>query len=94
MTDETRKIYIKHFRHFSERLSLRYNILISFEQYITLHEQIIEVTELKKDENGRKSTIGYICVDSKKIKVIRSEWVLGKPLTTALPLSKFTKPLS
>lgn len=91
MTDEIKKMYIKHFRHFSERLSLRYGILISFEQYIELHVQIIEVTEIKIDENGRKTTIGYISVNDQKIKVVKSLWVLGKPLTTALPLSKFTK---
>lgn len=80
------KIYIKHFRHFSERLALRYNILITFEQYVFLCDEKPSIVKTKFDDQNRKTILGYINFNDSKIKIIKSMWIEGKPLITALPM--------
>lgn len=80
-------VYIKFFRHFAERLAERYNILITFEDYVKLHK-IWSLKKAKFDKrNGKKSVIGYAYIQGVKVKCVRAA---GKPkvFITALPITK------
>ena len=75
------------FRHFGARLYERYNILITFEEYLKVcNECQIKNGILVERENKKASIVGFIKIKSKKIKVCRQ---INKPrgLITALPLN-------
>lgn len=81
------KIYEKHFRHFSERLSLRYGILITMQDYIELHSKELETIIEEKQEKDGISLEGYISIKGEKVRVVKSIFISGRPLITALPIT-------
>lgn len=87
------KVYIKYFRHFAERLALRYGILITFEKYIELCSLELKVIEVQteRDKGNRKTQIGYLNIEGRNVKVIKPLYIKEKPLTTALPMQSFIK---
>lgn len=80
-------IHIKYFRHFSERLSLRYDILITFEEYVQLCKIPIDVLLVQTSDTRKKSLLGYLQIKDKKVKVVKEFQIDGSPLTTALPVT-------
>lgn len=79
------KIYIHFFRHFSERLSLRYNILITLNEYIELCSQIIIVAECQREGKRITKLLGTITIEDTEVKVCNDISIPGTPLLTAFP---------
>ena len=78
------KVYIRFFRHFAERLSERYNVLISFEEYLKLCTVIYLKKAKFEIRNGQKGQVGYIEIKGINIKCVRS-LDKHKAFITALP---------
>ena len=78
------KVYINFFRHFAERLSERYGVLITFEEYVKLCDVIYLKKRKFEIRDGKKSQVGYIEIKGVNVKCVRS---LNKPkvFITALP---------
>ena len=76
----------RHFRHFSLRLVERYNIFITFEEYINFCNlpRIYDEVYIKRND-GRTCFKGYIKIKGKKISVYRQS-SRPRALLTALPL--------
>ena len=78
-------VYIKFFRHFAERLSERYGVLITFQEYMKL----CEVPYMKKSKfdmkDGKMAKVGYIEVQGVTVKCVRS-MSQPKVFITALPI--------
>jgi hypothetical protein len=79
-------MYIKFFRHFAERLSERYGVLITFQEYVKL----CDVTYLKRSKLDRKdgrviAKIGYIEIQGVNVKCVRQA-LKPKLFITALPI--------
>lgn len=77
--------YIKYFRHFAERLSLRYNILISMDEYIELCSKPITVIDTERERGQILKMHGYLDVNEIPVKVIKKIKIPGHPLVTSLP---------
>lgn len=75
------------FRHFASRLSERYNILITFEEYVELCK-LPFIRSQKLKVNGDKFYYkGNVIIKTVKVNVYRS--TIGmKPFLTALPINK------
>lgn len=78
------------FRHFAMRLHERYNVLITFEEYVKLCElPFIRCQKLK--ENGEKSYYkGNVDIKGVRVNVYRSTHGI-KPFLTAIPINKNPK---
>ena len=79
-------MYVKFFRHFAERLSERYGVLITFQEYVKL----CDVTYLKRSKIDRKdgrviAKIGYIEIQGVNVKCVRQS-SNPKLFITALPI--------
>lgn len=86
LSEKEKKCYEFHFRHFSLRLSERYNLLISFEDYVLLSKMPYILKAKRNVRNdGHVAMVGFISYNEQKVRVIRG---IGKitPLLTALPL--------
>lgn len=91
-SDTITKEQITRFRHFSLRLSERYGILISFHEYMELHNNYFCVLwqEEKRGKNGKHVRFGgHMIIQNKLVLVAKGDW---GGLITVLPLkSKFWK---
>jgi hypothetical protein len=76
------------FRHFGARLSERYGILITFEEYIKeCNKPFIKDETWITREDGRTSIHGFIRMKGQSIRVYRQP-SRPRALLTALPLKK------
>ena len=77
----------RHFKHFSLRLVERYDIFITFEEYVNLCNlpRIYDEIYIKR-KDGRTCFKGYIKIKGIKIKVYR-QYSKPRALLTALPLN-------
>lgn len=75
-----------HFRHFGNRLYERYNILITFEEYV-YYCNLPEIKNAIKveREDGRTSMQGFLKIKGRQVKVYRQS-CRPRALLTALPL--------
>ena len=74
------------FRHFSMRLIERYNVYITFEDYLQLNKiKYLQKQMYKKNDENRISITGFITIKGVKVKVVRS--LKDKYLVTAVPLT-------
>ena len=89
LNQNERKCYERFFSHFALRLSERYDILISFEEYVLLSKlPYIQKPKMVKDKKGNPDhKVGWLTIKEKKVKVLKSVKT-NKPLLTALPVSK------
>jgi len=78
-----------YFRHFSLRLAERYNILISFEEYVDICSRTYLKEAKYVSEENKNSICGFLNIKGIDVKVIKRN---NKPkaLLTALPI-KTTK---
>lgn len=82
---EKEKAAVVFFRHFSQRLSERYGLLISFDYYLTLSSLFLRSGKFKVKDDGQTHMHGYLIIHDVKVRVIKStSW--HKLLITALPL--------
>ena len=81
----------KSFRHFAMRLYERYNIFITFEEYLNLHiiPFKIESTIVSKETNF-KSYMGWVKIKDRDVLVYKSP-IGYKQITTALDLNLYIK---
>lgn len=93
MSKSKRKIFLECFRHFSERLALRYNILITFEDYEKLCALDIKVIGTDRGiRNKIIALIGILEINGVEVNVVKSIKNSKKtPLITALPKSYIFK---
>lgn len=77
-----------YFRHFSSRLFERYNILITFEEYLKYCNKphIKEETYIKRDD-GRTCFHGFARIKGEDVRVYR-QTSRPRALLTALPKNK------
>lgn len=74
------------FKHFSIRLNERYNILITFNEYVELcNLSLLKREELLRRPNGSKCLHGYIDIKNTLVRVYRDH-KKPKALLTALPI--------
>lgn len=90
MKQQTIKIMQHFFRHFASRLSERYNVLITFEEYVELCKlPFIRGQRLKT--NGEKSFHkGNVEIQGIRVNVYRGVHGI-RPFLTALPINKKSK---
>lgn len=82
--------YKNNFRHFSARLSLRYGILITFWDYVSLckFSKLTEAEIHKRKDGKGNCLIGFVQIQDIPVRVVKSTILRGKPLLTALYPSK------
>lgn len=91
--ESEQEIYIRCFKHFALRLSERYGIFITFDEYVELCK--FDYIKFQKrvetyDKVERLRNEGWLIIHNTPVKVIRNVGVY-KPLITALPLLKDDK---
>lgn len=86
LTAKEGKVYQSFFSHFALRLVERYDIFITFEEYVYLSKLPYLRNPKVKKKNGKVDCkYGYLIIKDKKVKVIKSVRE-PKPLLTALPI--------
>ena len=75
------------FRHFSMRLIERYNVFITFEEYVNLCKTPFIRNQKLKVNGDRYYLKGNIDIKGTRVNVYRSPYGL-KPFLTALPINK------
>jgi transcriptional accessory protein Tex/SPT6 len=85
-----KRIYYKFFGHFALRLVERYNIFITFEEYVSLSQlPYLKKPKMRIDnEKGFHACEGFLKIQGTDVRVIRSTVHYEKPLLTALPIKK------
>lgn len=73
-----------YFPHFALRLSERYGLLITFDEYVELCKAQIPNAKLKIEEGKPDVYMGYLKINGVKVRVYRSKEY--KVLTTAVPM--------
>lgn len=76
-------LYKKTYKHFRKRLFERYGITVSFPEYVKLHKVKLNLAQQKE-----RSIVGFILINEMAVKVAKSNTSKGKPLVTALHISK------
>ena len=82
ITASDKMYYSKFFSHFALRLSERYNLLISFEDYVYLSK----LQYIQKAEFRVTCKVGFLNIKGIQVRVMKSTKRL-KPLLTALPIN-------
>ena len=77
-------VFRKFFPHFSLRLSERYGILITFEEYANLCALYLQRPKFEAKDNRPPIKTGYLKIHGVEVKVMKST-SLHKQLLTAIP---------
>jgi len=93
--ESEQQIYIRCFKHFALRLSERYGIFITMDEYVELCKLDYIKFQVRLDiskKTHRLRNSGWVLIHNKPVKVIRNAGVY-KPIITALPICKHDKPM-
>ncbi len=72
------------FRHFAMRLAERYNIFITYEEYLQINKSgRLKKQRYKMHSDGHIGLVGYVTIQNKEVKVCRD--YNHRTLLTALP---------
>lgn len=84
------KIYQKFFTHFAQRLIERYNVFITYEEYVFLSKlPFLRTPKMRIDKVKNKHCVeGFLTIQGQKVRVLKSAIGEAKQLLTALPLKK------
>lgn len=84
--NEDEQLYKNNFRHFGARLALRYGILITFWDYVILckFSTLTEAKTYKRKDGKGLCQSGIMIIQNKKVRVVKSVHLIGKPLLTVL----------